>query len=500
MIRRLLVANRGEIAVRVIRACRELGIESVAVYSDLDAEAPHAVLADHAERLGPASAAESYLSIPRVVDAARRSGADAVHPGYGFLAENAEFAAACADAGLTFVGPPSAVIARMGSKVAARQLMAEAGVITVPGREPDNQGNDGLRAAAESVGYPVLVKAAAGGGGKGMRVVRQPGDLDEALDAARREAGAAFGDGTLYIERLIERPRHVEVQVLADRHGTVLHLFERECSVQRRHQKIIEESPSCALSPALRARMGAAGVAAARAAGYVNAGTVEFLLDGTGDTANFYFLEMNTRLQVEHPVTEAVTGVDLVRAQIAVADGEPLAWRQEDLAQRGHAIECRVYAEDPANGFLPQAGRLLLYREPSGPGVRVDSGVVEGADVPVQYDPLIAKVIVSGETRPAAIDRAISALRRFPVLGLTTNIPFLLKVLEHPRFRSGDVDTGFVDAELEGLLGSHSPELVQRAMAVAVAVAGPTGLAAPADVRAAGRRYDPWSSLGGGGR
>ena len=497
-IRRLLIANRGEIALRIIRACRELGIEAVAIYSDADAAAPHVRAADVAMRVGPAPAAESYLNIGAVVDAARASGADAVHPGYGFLSERAAFAEACAAAGLIFVGPPAAAIDAMGSKIGARRLMEQAGVPVVPGSAPDDQTDAGVAAAAGAIGFPVLVKASAGGGGKGMRVARDAASLAEAVPAARREAQAAFGDGTLYVERLIERPRHVEIQVFADTHGHAVHLFERECSIQRRHQKVIEESPSPVLTPALRARMGEAAVAAARACGYVNAGTIEFLVDdrdGRGDAARFYFLEMNTRLQVEHPVTEGVTGTDLVRAQLRVAAGGPLPWRQEDLVQRGHAIECRVYAEDPASGFLPQAGPLLLYREPAGPGIRVDSGVEEGAEVPVQYDPMLAKLIATGETRDAATARAIAALRSFPVLGVRTNIPFLIDVLRHPAFASGDIDTAFIDRHLDDLL--RSPEPTPAVLAAADFLRASGGGAVTA---AAPPLHDPWADLRGWGR
>jgi acetyl-CoA carboxylase biotin carboxylase subunit len=446
--RRVLVANRGEIAVRLIRGCREAGLESVAVYSDADERALHVRLADRSVRLGPAAPSESYLDVAALLEAARISGADAVHPGYGFLSERAAFARACEAAGLVFIGPPAAAIDAMGSKIAARALMERAGVPVVPGAVPSDQSDDGIGAAARAIGYPVLVKASAGGGGKGMRTVRSDRDGTDAYPSARREALSAFGDGTLYVERLNERPRHVEVQIFADAHGRVVHLFERECSLQRRHQKIIEESPSPALTPAVRARMGDAATAAARAAGYRNAGTVEFLLEGEGDEARFYFLEMNTRLQVEHPVTEAVTGVDLVRAQLAVAAGEPLPWRQEELTQRGHAVECRIYAEDPEAGFMPQAGPLALYREPSGPGIRVDSGVVEGDEIAVHYDPLIAKLIVSAESRDAALDRAASALRAFPILGIRTNLPFLLRLVADPRVRAGATHTAFIDSEL----------------------------------------------------
>ena len=494
-IKRLLVANRGEIALRVIRACREIGIETVAVYSDADAAARHVRAADLAVRIGPAPASESYLNIAALVNAARTSGADAVHPGYGFLSERAAFADACAIAGLIFVGPPAAAIEKMGSKIGARALMEKAGVPLVPGRTPDDQSDRGIAAAAEAIGFPVLIKASAGGGGKGMREARDAQGLADAIPAARREAEAAFGDGTLYVERLIERPRHVEIQIFADDHGNAIHLFERECSIQRRHQKVVEESPSPALTPAVRERMGAAAVAAARTAGYRNAGTIEFLLEGEGDAARFYFLEMNTRLQVEHPVTELVTGTDLVRAQLGVAMGRRLPWRQEDLAQRGHAIECRVYAEDPANGFLPQSGPLRLYREPSGPGIRVDSGVEEGADVPVQYDPMLAKLIAYGETRDHAIDRAAAALRDFPILGVRTNVPFLIRLLEHPGFRAGRVHTGFVGEHLASLLDAPAPSELVLAAAAFVRTSP-----APATASGGTAKPDPWSQLTGWGR
>ena len=492
-IRRLLVANRGEIAVRIIKACRELGIETVAVYSDADVNAVHVRAADVAVPIGPAPAVESYLKIPAIIAAAERSGADGVHPGYGFLSERAEFATACEAAGLVFVGPPAQAIERMGSKIDARTLMERAGVPVVPGRTPQDQSDAGIAAAARAIGFPVLIKASAGGGGKGMRAAADDRTLLEAIPAARREAEAAFGDGTLYVERLIARPRHVEIQVFADDHGNVVHLFERECSIQRRHQKIIEESPSPALTPGLRERMGAAAIAAAKGAGYRNAGTIEFLLEGRGDTAAFYFLEMNTRLQVEHPVTELVTGTDLVRAQLLVAMGHPLPWRQDELAQRGHAIECRVYAEDPGAGFLPQAGPLRMYREPSGPGIRVDGGVAEGMDVPVQYDPMLAKLIAYGESRQAAIARATAALRSFPILGVRTNVAFLINVLQHPAFAAGDVHTGFVDEHLAALLSMPPPPAVVDAAAAYVRTEQPSAPAAAAPP-------DPWSALQGWGR
>jgi acetyl-CoA carboxylase biotin carboxylase subunit len=493
---RVLIANRGEIAVRIIRACREMDVATVAVYSAADATAPHVSAADAAEPLG-AEGPGGYLDVAAIVDAARRSGAEAVHPGYGFLAENAALAGACADAGLTFVGPTAEAIERMGSKVEARRHAVAAGLPVVPGEAPD-QDPVSIKGAAARLGYPLLVKATAGGGGKGMRVVRKPGALAEAVTAARHEAEAAFGDGTLYLEHLLDRPRHVEVQVLGDAHGGAIHLFERDCSVQRRHQKVVEESPSPALSPALRDRMGSAAAALARHIGYRNAGTVEFLLEGRGENARFYFLEMNTRLQVEHPVTEAVLGIDLVQAQLRIAAGEPLPWRQADLHQRGHAIECRIYAEDPGSSFLPQAGTLEVYREPRMPGIRVDSGVVEGGEVSVHYDPLLAKLIALAETREAARLRTLSALRRYAVLGIRTNIPFLVRVLEHEAFRDGTIDTGFLDGPGAALAAGMAPDPARlRAAAAAVAAHEPRRTRA---VEATGTAYDPWASLGDWGR
>ena len=490
-LRRVLIANRGEIAVRIARACREAGIESVAVHTDADPDALHVTAADRAINIG---AANSYLSIDALMTAAATAHADALHPGYGFLSERAALAHACERAGIVFIGPPGNVIERMGSKIEARALMAGAGVPVVPGATPSDQTDDGIRAAAVSLGFPVLLKASAGGGGKGMRIARSEDVVVELAASARREAHAAFGDGTLYVERLIERPRHVEIQILADAHGNVVHLFERECSIQRRHQKIIEESPSTALTAATRARMGDAAVAAARAAGYVNAGTIEFLLEGRGPDARFYFLEMNTRLQVEHPITEAVTGVDLVRAQLDVAAGQPLPWSQASLTQRGHAIECRVYAEDPSQGFLPQAGPLLLYREPSGPGIRIDSGVREGDRVGVEYDPLLAKLIAYGEHRAAAIARAVQALRAYPILGIRTNIPFLVRLLDHAVFAAGDLHTGVVEELLPALTAAADPP--PEALAAAALIGAPAPLARAADIRA----VDPWDTLERWGR
>jgi acetyl-CoA carboxylase biotin carboxylase subunit len=494
---RILIANRGEIAVRVIRACREMGIESVAIYSDADAKALHASLADRAVRIGPPPAAESYLSIEAILSAARETGATAVHPGYGFLSENADFAAACEKAGLTFIGPSVAAIGGMGSKIAARTIAMKAGVPVVPGETPADQSDAAIAASARRVGFPVLLKPSEGGGGIGMKTARNEEVLVAAIAQARREALAAFGDGTLYVERLIERPRHVEFQVLADHHGHVVHLFERECSIQRRHQKVIEESPSPVVNAALRQRMGEAAVAVARTAGYRNAGTVEFLVEGSGEAARFYFLEMNTRLQVEHPVTEQVTGIDLVRAQIAVAADHPLTWRQEDLEQRGHAIELRVYAEDPTKQDLPQAGTLLLYREPSMPGIRIDAGITEGSEVAVHYDPLLAKLIATGETREVARHRALAALRQYPILGIRTNIPLLIALLEHPRFVSGDIDTAFLDAEGDAIRSGLSSTLPPEALTIAAfaRAEGPSLAMSRRGGTAVGS--DPWSSLRG---
>ncbi len=495
MIKRLLIANRGEIAVRIIQTCRELGVETVAVFSDADRHALHVALANQAVHIGPSAALHSYLNIPSVIEAARASGADAIHPGYGFLSQSPAFAAACTEAGIIFVGPPADVMTRMGSKIEARQLMESAGVPVVPGAVPTDQTDLSLSRTVDRIGFPALIKASKGGGGKGMRLVDRGDDVIASVQAARREAQAAFGDGTLYVERVIARPHHIEVQVLADERGEVVHLFERECSVQRRHQKVIEESPSPNVGPELRRRLTESAILAARASSYRNAGTIEFLVDLTPrdrDTAPFHFLEMNTRLQVEHGVTEEVTGVDLVRAQLLVASGEALPWRQETLAQRGHAIEARVYAEDAEHGFLPQAGRLLLYREPRVPGLRIDSGVREDDEISVHYDPLIAKVIAHAETRELAIARLLAALRAFPILGIVTNIPFLIRVLEHPGFRAGAIHTGFLDHEGAALAIAPDeavPPFVTAALTAREATSGnATGF---------GDEWDPWTRLRG---
>ncbi|MGP2436797.1 ATP-binding protein [Streptomyces sp. JW3] len=455
----VLVANRGEIAVRVIRTLRALGVRSVAVFSDADAGARHVREADTAVRIGPAPAADSYLSISRLLVAAERTGAQAVHPGYGFLAENAEFARACEAAGLVFVGPPADAIALMGDKIRAKETVAAAGVPVVPGgRDPD------LAEAARALGAPVLLKPSAGGGGKGMRLVRDLAALDEEIAAARREARASFGDDTLLVERWIDRPRHIEIQVLADGHGGVVHLGERECSLQRRHQKIVEEAPSVLLDEETRAAMGAAAVQAARSCGYRGAGTVEFIVPGA-DPAGYCFMEMNTRLQVEHPVTEYVTGLDLVEWQLRVASGEELGFAQRDVRLAGHAVEARLSAEDPARGFLPTGGTVLRLREPHGDGVRTDSGLTEGTEVGSRYDPMLAKVIAYGPDRATALRKLRAALAETVTLGVPTNAAFLRRLLAHPAVVAGDLDTGLVEREVANLVVTGVPEEVYEAAA-----------------------------------
>ncbi len=445
MFTKILIANRGEIAVRLTRACHELGIRAVVVYSEADADALHTRLADEAVLIGPPPPSQSYLNGARLIEAAQQTGCEAIHPGYGFLSEAPDFAQSVRDAGLVFIGPPAEAIRKMGVKTEARAIMEAAGVPIVPGFQADDATEADFLRAAERIGYPVMVKAAGGGGGKGIRIVHAPADLPDALAAARRESEHAFGDPTLFLEKYVEHGRHIEFQVLADAHGHTVHLFERECSIQRRHQKIIEETPSPLLTPEVRARMGQAAVDAARAVGYVNAGTVEFIADTSGA---FYFLEMNTRLQVEHPITEMVTGVDLAAQQIRIAAGEPLPFAQSDLTQRGHAIECRVYAEDPDNGFLPAIGPVLRTVEPAGPGVRVDAGIVTGDQVTIHYDPMIAKVIALAATRDAAIRKMDRALSQYVILGVTTNLRFLRDVLNHPAFLAGEISTGFIDERL----------------------------------------------------
>ncbi|HDH97765.1 MAG TPA: acetyl-CoA carboxylase biotin carboxylase subunit [Deltaproteobacteria bacterium] len=447
MFKKVLIANRGEIAVRIMRTCREMGIQTVAVYSEPDELALHVLEADEAVPIGPAEPSESYLNIPRIIKAARETKAEAIHPGYGFLAENPSFAAACEQADISFIGPPSKVIEDLGNKTIARQMIQDAGVPVIPGMLEATTDVKRLKHEADKLGYPVLIKAASGGGGKGMRIVDNPEEFAEACVSAISEAAKAFGDGSIYLEKCLDRPRHVEFQILADINGNVVHLFERECSIQRRHQKIIEETPSPALSPALREQMGEAAIRVARASGYVNAGTVEFLLEPSG---NFYFLEVNTRLQVEHPITELTTGLDLVRLQLEIAAGEALHLKQRELYQRGHAIECRIYAEDPAADFFPSPGKILDYNEPTGPGIRVDSGVYEGYEVPVNYDPILSKLIVFAENRENARRKMIRALENYCITGITTTIPFLLEVISSNHFARGDTSIDFVQKHFSG--------------------------------------------------
>jgi acetyl-CoA carboxylase biotin carboxylase subunit len=466
MLRKVLIANRGEIALRIVRACQEMGIASVAVYSDADAQAPHVREATEAVRVGPPPSSESYLLGDVLIAAAKRVGADAIHPGYGFLSEREWFARAVRDAGLIWIGPPAEAIAAMGSKTAARQLAIAHDVPIVPGTTEPLRDAAEAAATAERFGYPVLLKAAAGGGGKGMRVVRDPAEIGSALDAAKREAKNAFGDDAVYVEKYIEGPRHVEIQILADSHGNVISLGERECSVQRRHQKMIEEAPSVAVTPELRERMGAAAVRAAKAAGYVNAGTCEFLLDKSGA---FYFLEMNTRIQVEHPVTELVTGLDLVQWQLRIAAGEALPYRTP-FTPRGWAIECRITSEDPANGFLPSTGRITHLHVPSGPGVRWDAGIEAGSDVGLFYDPMLAKLIVWGATRDEAIARMHRALGELTIDGVETSREFHLRVMEDPEFQRGEIEIQWLERRLPSLLGAVPSAEELRTAAIAAAL------------------------------
>ncbi|HEU5334804.1 MAG TPA: acetyl-CoA carboxylase biotin carboxylase subunit [Terriglobales bacterium] len=454
MFKKILIANRGEIAVRVMRACRELGIASVAVYSEVDRASLHVRHADEAYFIGPAAATESYLKIEKILEVARRSGADAIHPGYGFLSENARFARACGEAGIKFIGPTAEAMELLGSKTRARQAMERAGVAFVPGSSRGLEFTEAQRVARQ-VGYPIMLKAAAGGGGKGMRAVGSEQELRSAFDAARSEAERAFGDGEVYIEKLIQNPRHIEMQVLADEHGHTVWLGERECSVQRRHQKVLEESPSPIVDAEMRRRMGEAAVKVAEIGGYTNAGTVEFLVD---EHKNFYFLEVNTRLQVEHPVTELVTGLDLVHLQIRIAAGEPLPFRQQDVQLRGHAMECRIYAEDPDNNFFPSPGRITLLLIPGGPGIRRDSGMYEGWSVPLDYDPLLAKLIGYGSDREQTIMRLRRALHEYFVGGIKTNISLFRRILKNPEFVAGQLDTGFLDR----LLANPEADPVKR--------------------------------------
>jgi acetyl-CoA carboxylase biotin carboxylase subunit len=469
MFKKVLIANRGEIALRIIRACRELGVRTVAVYSEADARAPHVREADEAVLLGPSPSSESYLKGDAIIAAALRTGAEAIHPGYGFLSERDWFARAVRDAGLVWIGPPAEAIEAMGSKTSARRLAIAAGTPVVPGTTTALRDADEAATVADKMGYPVLLKAAAGGGGKGMRVVHKRDELASALASAQREAKNAFGDDAVYVEKYIVGPRHVEIQVLGDQHGTMLHLGERECSVQRRHQKMIEEAPSVAVSPELRARMGAAAVAAAKAAGYVNAGTCEFLLDANGD---FYFLEMNTRIQVEHPVTELVTGIDLVQWQLRIASGEKLPFVQEEITPRGWAIECRITSEDPSNSFLPSTGQVQYLHIPSGPGVRWDGGIETGSQISLYYDPMLAKLIVWAATRAEAVERMHRALLELTIEGVDTSRDFHLRVMEDAEFRAGDIEIQWLERRLADLTNvAPPPDAVVRAAIAAALLA-----------------------------
>ncbi|MGH9417723.1 MAG: acetyl-CoA carboxylase biotin carboxylase subunit [Terriglobales bacterium] len=482
-IRKVLIANRGEIAVRIIRGCRDLGLETVAVYSDVDRAALHVQLADEALHLGAAPAADSYLNIAKVIAAARRTGADAIHPGYGFLAENAAFAAACSEAGLIFIGPSPESMEALGSKTAARRLAKEHHIPILEGTVDAVRSPQEAQQVAAKIGFPVMLKAAAGGGGKGMRLVHSAAELPAALELAAAEAGSAFGDTAVFLERAVLQPRHIEIQVFGDQQGTVIALGERECSVQRRHQKIIEESPAPRLSDKTRAAMGEAACTAARAAHYYNAGTVEFLVDAE---ERFYFLEVNTRLQVEHPVTELVTGLDLVELQLHIAQGLPLPFTQEQVTRRGHAIECRVYAEDPEQNFMPSPGTLTCLRPPSGPGVREDSGVYEGWTVPLDYDPLLSKLIVWGEDRAQAVARMRRALREYELGGIRHNLSFFRRVFDDPEFLAGRTDTGYVARLLaQSVPADPAAEAWEAAAAHAAALAAAHATAAPAAAPAA---------------
>jgi len=488
----ILVANRGEIALRIMATCREMGIATVGIYSDVDRDALHVLAADEAVHIGPSEPAESYLNMEKIIRAAKQVHAQAIHPGYGFLAENPRFARLCEDEGIVFIGPPSRVIRDLGDKTLARRIMSQSGIPVIPGMLDHSSDPGVLAEQADSLGYPVIIKAAGGGGGKGMRVVKDPGAFRQACEASAREAMNAFGNADLYLERYVERPRHVEFQILADSFGNVVHLYERECSIQRRHQKIIEETPSTAITEETRHAMGQAAIDAARASGYVNAGTVEFLL---ADDGTFYFLEVNTRLQVEHPVTEAVTGIDIVRLQIEIASGKELALAQGDIVPRGHAIECRIYAEDPLQSFMPCPGTVVFVKEPRGPGIRVDSCLYSGCVVPMEYDPILAKLVVHAHSRDACIERAVRALQDFVVMGVLTPIPLLRDILASRPFRQGRAATDFVD----GFLKTWSPDvsamdLVALAYAVDRHARKRQGIKSLA--RAAADEYSPWSALG----
>jgi acetyl-CoA carboxylase biotin carboxylase subunit len=494
MFRKILIANRGEIAVRIIKGCQEMGISTVAVYSEADRSSLHVQMANEALCIGPPPAVESYLDMDGMIDAAKKTGAEAIHPGYGFLAENAEFARSCEKENVIFIGPNSNALELVGDKVRSRKTLEKAGIPIIPGMKGIVRDFSVFKKEAKTIGYPVMIKASAGGGGKGMRVVFDDEALVPALEAGMREAKSAFGDESVYLEKYIQEPRHVEFQVLADNYGNVVHLFERECSIQRRHQKIVEETPSQALDPELRSKMGETARNVMQVAGYNNAGTVEFLLD---KDKNFYFLEVNARLQVEHPVTELTTGVDLVHQQIMIASGKKLPFSQDDLAQKGHAIECRIYAEDPHNNFLPSSGKVLYLKEPRGPGVRHDCGIYSGCDVPIFYDPILAKLIVWAENRDIACRRMVNALGDYVILGIQTTINFLRDVIDCRQFRKGETTTNFIPEHFGDWTGNETPEEKQQMALVAAAFdslqASQTGRGLKTEKK---QVYSPWLSLG----
>ncbi len=494
MLKKIVVANRGEIAVRILRACREMGINTVAVYSEADRKSLHLQMADEAVCIGPPPAIESYLDMDKIIEVARQTGAEAIHPGYGFLAENADFSRRCEEEKIIFIGPNSKALELVGDKVRSRQTMEKAGVPIIPGMKNIPEKLSEYEVEAKKIGYPLMIKASAGGGGKGMRIVRESKELKPSLEAGMREAKSAFGDESVYLEKYIEEPRHVEFQALADNHGHVVHLFERECSIQRRHQKIVEETPSQALDPDLRAEMGEMAIKVIQVSGYNNAGTVEFLLD---KDKKYYFLEVNARLQVEHPVTELTSGVDLVHQQILIASGENLSFKQEDIKPRGHSIECRIYAEDPLNNFLPSSGKVLFLKEPQGPGVRHDCGIYSGCDVPIYYDPILAKLIVWAENRELARLRMVNALDDYVILGIKTTIEFLKEVINHPQFRAGETTTDFINKHFDRWEGKKKDEENLKLALLASAFADSEKTIGAKSVTVDKKEaYSPWLALG----
>lgn len=493
MIKKILIANRGEIAVRIINACREISIPAVGVYSTVDRNSLHVQRADEAYCIGDPPPLESYLNIDKIIQVAKDSGADAIHPGYGFLAENPDFSERCEKEGIIFIGPNSKALRLVGDKVASRKTMTEAKIPIIPGMMSSSKETRGFKDAAEKIGYPVMIKASAGGGGKGMRVIHSLEELEKGIEAGMREAKSAFGDESVYLEKYIEEPRHVEFQVLADNFGNVVHLCERECSIQRRHQKIVEETPSCALDKELRVKMGEVARKVIKVSGYNNAGTVEFLLD---KNKNFYFLEVNARLQVEHPITELVTGVDLVKQQIRIASGEKLSLKQENINQRGHAIECRIYAEDPVSNFFPSSGKILFMKEPTGPGIRHDCGIYSGFEVSVYYDPILSKVVTWGENREDARERMILALSDYTILGIKTSIEFLASVMAHPEFVAGNTQTSFIDKNMSNWKEKTREKKYVNAALIAAAISCQSKPSPRRGVRSKQDMPTPWLSIG----